>query len=116
MSRSPGECSDMDYSIHIGDLIYISLKSPYQLVHIRERFLRQNGSIGHSSTNGVGLKQGQLQRFLELSKSIETCFPEINRATPCKYTHQSLDQAVHCSTCFPMLEKIQPSIPDNFIL
>lgn len=110
----PSECTEMDYSMHIGNLIYISIKSPWKCINIRERYAKATGGIGFSLNNGISLKIRSVERLMDLNRSIQKCFPKIAETIPCKYTHPDLDTAIQCNVCYPGITNVISSVTENY--
>lgn len=109
----------MDHSTLLGDTVYASIKSPWTCIHIRELYVTAEGKIDFHQNNGIALKMHNVERLLDLNRSIMRCFPQITETIPCKYTHSDLDAAMFCPECFPGINDVKTSVTEtdsNYIL
>ena len=69
------------YEKHIGGNLYVYVKSPFECVQIRQKYIKDR-ELRYSTYKGISLKRDQFTSFTLLTEVMESFHPQIAEAVP----------------------------------
>ena len=92
---------DVDACFHVSGPIFLSMKSPYTNVNIRQWFMKDG--VKRPTKKGVVLRCAGWQRLFGLETKMETCLPVLKGVLPCYFSadHANQQGALDCHECNP---------------
>ena len=93
---------EIAYEKHIGDNLYVYVKSPFESVQIRQKYIK-DGELKYSTYKGISLKWDKFTSFTLLTEVMESLHPQIAEAVPCSEKPDHTDWRVMstCTECTP---------------
>ena len=93
---------DVDFEYHLGKNVYVSVKSPYRLVDIRQRFVDAEGVL-RPTKRGLKLKLQTWTSLKAAIQEIKEAVPETSVILPCFLDddHQNQQGYINCPECNP---------------
>ena len=93
---------EIAYEKHIGGNLYVYVKSPFECVQIRQKYIK-DGELRYSKYKGISLKQDQFKSFTLLTEVMKSFHPQIAEAVPCseKPDHTDFRVMSTCTECTP---------------
>ena len=93
----------VDYERHLGGDFYVYVKSPFQCVQIRQKYLK-DGQMRYSAFRGISLKCDQFNSLVLLVEIMFSCHPRLAEIVPCIQRPDHTDWKVMstCTECNPM--------------
>jgi hypothetical protein len=94
---------DVDYEVHLGGNVYLSLTSPYNCVDIRQKYQDERGVI-RFTRRGVSLRRSEWLKLKQAFGDILGAVPEADDLpTPClmRDDHMNPLGALECKECTP---------------
>ena len=73
---------DVNHEFHLGNNIYLSIKSPYWVVDLRHRFKDSSGVLRYTR-KGIRLKKNEWLALKECESVVESAVPELKDLIPC---------------------------------
>jgi hypothetical protein len=95
------EGKDVDAEFHVSGPIFLTMKSPFHTINIRQWFMKDG--IKRPSTKGIVLHLSQWEKLLRLETKMETCLPLLKGMLPCYFSkdHASQIGGLECTECNP---------------
>ncbi len=92
---------DVDVQLHVSGPIFLSMKSPYTNINIRQWFMKDGEK--RPTKRGVVLRCAAWKRLFGLETKMETCLPVLKGVLPCYFSDDHANQmgALECPECYP---------------
>ena len=92
---------DVDAMFHVSGPIFLTMKSPYTTVNIRQWFMKDGVKL--PTKKGVVLRHAGWKRLFGLETKMETCLPVLKGELPCYFSADHANQmgAMECPECTP---------------
>ena len=93
---------EVNFELHIGGNVYITVTSPYWLVDIRQRFVDSEGNL-RPTRRGIKLRFAEWKALTETFEEVKDAAPEVGVITPCYLgvDHQNQLGYLSCPECSP---------------